>query len=32
VKIDCGTDTYVDTNYMKLKDAENEINDLTRDL
>lgn len=27
VKIDCGTDTFVDTNYMKLKDAEGKIND-----
>ena len=27
VKIDCGTDTFIDSDYMKLKDAENEIND-----
>lgn len=32
VKIDCGTDTFVDSNYMKLLDAEDEINELTRDL
>jgi len=27
VKIDCGTDTFIQEDYMKLKGAEDEIND-----